>query len=67
MTPDLGAATWRKSSYSNLDGGQCVLVADNLPGIVPVRDSKNPEGPVLIFQNDAWSTFIAGLKKKAEM
>ncbi|MFD8361732.1 DUF397 domain-containing protein, partial [Streptomyces hygroscopicus] len=44
-TPDLSVAAWRKSSYSNPDGGNCVEVADNLPGIVPVRDSKNPDGP----------------------
>ncbi|WP_078962060.1 DUF397 domain-containing protein [Streptomyces hygroscopicus] len=61
-TPDLSVAAWRKSSYSNPDGGNCVEVADNLPGIVPVRDSKNPDGPVLIFPNDSWSTFIATLK-----
>ncbi|MYU10476.1 DUF397 domain-containing protein [Streptomyces sp. SID8361] len=66
-TPDLSTAAWRKSSYSNNDGGMCVEVADNLPGIVPVRDSKNPDGPVLIFQNDAWSTFIASLKNQAGM
>ncbi|MBW8091696.1 DUF397 domain-containing protein [Streptomyces hygroscopicus subsp. hygroscopicus] len=61
-TLGLSTATWRKSSYSNNDGGICVEVADNLPGIVPVRDSKNPDGPVLIFPNDSWSTFIATLK-----
>ncbi|MDN3055473.1 DUF397 domain-containing protein [Streptomyces hygroscopicus] len=61
-TPDLSVAAWRKSSYSNPDGGNCVEVADNLPGIVPVRDSKNPDGPVLIFAGDSWHTFIASLK-----
>ncbi|GAA1119410.1 MULTISPECIES: DUF397 domain-containing protein [Streptomyces violaceusniger group] len=65
--PDLRTASWRKSSYSNNDGGGCVEVADNLPGIVPVRDSKDPDGPVLIFANNSWSTFIASLKKKAAM
>ncbi|MFD8160037.1 DUF397 domain-containing protein [Streptomyces malaysiensis] len=65
--PDLRTASWHKSSYSSNGGGECVEVADNLPGIVPVRDSKNPEGPVLIFQNDAWSTFIASLKNQAGM
>ncbi|MEE4594575.1 DUF397 domain-containing protein [Streptomyces sp. DSM 41524] len=65
--PDLRTASWRKSSYSNNDGGVCVEVADNLPGIVPVRDSKDPDGPVLIFTNNSWSTFIASLKKKAGM
>ncbi|WPB94122.1 DUF397 domain-containing protein [Streptomyces malaysiensis] len=65
--PDLRTASWHKSSYSSNGGGECVEVADNLPGIVPVRDSKNPDGPVLIFQNDAWSTFIASLKNQAGM
>ncbi|WP_413810362.1 DUF397 domain-containing protein [Streptomyces sp. OE57] len=60
--PDLRTASWRKSSYSNNDGGVCVEVADNLPGIVPVRDSKNPDGPALRFPNDSWSAFIASLK-----
>lgn len=66
-TPDLSTAAWRKSSYSNNDGGMCVEVADNLPGIVPVRDSKNPDGPALIFPNGSWSAFITSLKKKTGM
>ncbi|MYU19835.1 DUF397 domain-containing protein, partial [Streptomyces sp. SID8361] len=37
-------------------------VADNLPGVVPVRDSKYPDGPALIFAAGAWATFIASLK-----
>ncbi|HEX2416936.1 MAG TPA: DUF397 domain-containing protein, partial [Micromonosporaceae bacterium] len=41
-------ARWRKSSRSNGAGGNCVEVADNLPSIVAVRDSKNPEGPALV-------------------
>ncbi|MGW3563738.1 DUF397 domain-containing protein [Streptomyces sp. NPDC000941] len=61
-TPDLSVATWRKSSYSNNDGGNCVEVADNLPDIVPVRDSKNPEGPALIFPSRSWAAFITTLK-----
>jgi hypothetical protein len=36
---------WRKSSYSGSNGRGCVDVADNLPGIVAVRDSKDPDGP----------------------
>ncbi|MGW4078161.1 DUF397 domain-containing protein [Streptomyces asiaticus] len=66
-TPDLSTAAWRKSSHSNNNGGNCVEVADNLPGIVPVRDSKDPDGPVLIFTDNSWSTFIASLKKEARM
>ncbi|CDR12355.1 DUF397 domain-containing protein [Streptomyces iranensis] len=66
ITPDLSTAAWRKSSYSNNDGGICVEVADNFPGIVPVRDSKDPDGPALIFPNGSWSEFIASLKKNAD-
>ena len=40
---------WRKSSYSGGDEGSCVEVLDNLPAVVPVRDSKNPDGPALVF------------------
>ncbi|MFI1335754.1 DUF397 domain-containing protein [Streptomyces sp. NPDC020845] len=65
ITPDLSTVAWRKSSYSNNDGGACVEVADNLPGVVPVRDSKNPEGPALIFPSRSWATFIATLKAPA--
>ena len=55
---------WFTSSYSS-NGGQCVQVAANLvapQGIVPVRDSKNPAGPVLGFPADAFTTFVAGVK-----
>ncbi|MGR6972819.1 DUF397 domain-containing protein [Streptomyces cynarae] len=41
---DLPSFHWRKSSYSNAEGGECVEVADGLLGVVPVRDSKNPAG-----------------------
>jgi hypothetical protein len=46
---DLTHAEWRKSSRSGGNGGQCVEVACNLPGIVAVRDSKDPAGPALAF------------------
>ena len=46
---DLTGAEWRKASYSNSNGGACVEVAGNLPGVVAVRDSKDPDGPVLVF------------------
>ncbi|GAA2304727.1 DUF397 domain-containing protein [Streptomyces violaceusniger] len=59
---DLSTAAWRKSSYSNGDGGECVEIADNLPGLVPVRDSKNPDGPALLFPTESWAAFIASLK-----
>ncbi|MFB6954195.1 DUF397 domain-containing protein, partial [Streptomyces niveus] len=51
---DLTSVTWRKSSYSNQDGGQCVEVSDDLAAIVPVRDSKTPHGPVLAFGASGW-------------
>ncbi|WP_030216040.1 DUF397 domain-containing protein [Streptomyces bikiniensis] len=58
---DLSTVTWRKSSYSNEDGGECLEVADNLP-LVPVRDSKVPDGPVLVFGVGAWASFVDGVK-----
>ncbi|AWZ05664.1 MULTISPECIES: DUF397 domain-containing protein [unclassified Streptomyces] len=59
---DLSSARWRKSSYSNTDGGVCVEVADGLVGIVPVRDSKVQDGPVLVIGATAWAGFVEGLK-----
>ncbi|MEU8522679.1 DUF397 domain-containing protein [Streptomyces sp. NBC_01216] len=59
---DLSGATWRKSTYSNGQGGDCVEVADGVPRAVPVRDSKNPEGPVLLVAAPAWAAFVAHLK-----
>ncbi|SOE12589.1 protein of unknown function [Streptomyces sp. 2323.1] len=60
--PDLVGAMWRKSSYSDGGADNCVEVADGFPGAVPVRDSKNPEGPVLLFPAAVWSGFIGGVK-----
>ncbi|WP_405913815.1 DUF397 domain-containing protein [Streptomyces sp. NBC_01020] len=58
---DLSAANWRKSSYSNSDGGACVEVSDDFAAIVPVRDSKNPHGPALTFAAHGWSAFVSAL------
>ncbi|MGC4876562.1 DUF397 domain-containing protein [Micromonospora sp. DT43] len=55
---DLTGASWRKSTRSAGNGGECVEVADNLPGIVAVRDSKDPHGPALTFAPIAWATFV---------
>ncbi|MDT0542386.1 MULTISPECIES: DUF397 domain-containing protein [Streptomyces] len=55
---------WFKSSYSS-NGGNCVEAAANLVasrGIVPVRDSKEPHGPALVFEAFAWSSFVAAVK-----
>lgn len=62
---DLSTAVWRKSSYTNGDGGDCVEVVDDLPGVVPVRDSKDPHGPALIFPVAAWSSFVSAVKDTA--
>ncbi|GGL31100.1 DUF397 domain-containing protein [Planomonospora parontospora] len=59
---DLSAAVWRKSSRSGDSGGQCVEVADNLPGVVAVRDSKDPDGPKLLFTPAQWRAFVGGIK-----
>jgi hypothetical protein len=59
---DLTGAQWRKSSYSGTNGGQCVEVAQNLPGIVAVRDSKDPGGPALVFTTDEWRAFVSGAR-----
>ncbi|MFE9252180.1 DUF397 domain-containing protein [Streptomyces sp. NPDC007088] len=58
---------WRKSSYSS-NGGDCIEVAANLAGsrgVVPVRDSKNPSGPVLTVAAEAFSSFVADVKTAA--
>ncbi|GAA2184383.1 DUF397 domain-containing protein [Micromonospora lupini] len=55
---DLISARWRKSTRSGSNGGDCVEVADNLPGIVAVRDSKDPGGPALTFTPTAWASFV---------
>ncbi|MER8105730.1 DUF397 domain-containing protein [Kitasatospora sp. NPDC094016] len=52
---------WFKSSYSD-NGGACVEVAANVPGVVPVRDSKDPEGPALVFPADAWRSFVSAVR-----
>jgi hypothetical protein len=59
---DLTGATWRKSSYSGGNGGNCVEVASDLPGVVAVRDSKDRGGPVLIFTPDEWRALAAEAK-----
>ncbi|MEU1493129.1 DUF397 domain-containing protein [Streptomyces sp. NPDC005776] len=59
-----GGAAWRKSSYSGTNGGDCVEVATGCAASVPVRDSKNPGGPVLVVGADAWQGFVDGLCEK---
>ncbi|MEV8399119.1 DUF397 domain-containing protein [Streptomyces niveus] len=52
---------WRKSSYSGGSNGDCLEVADGHP-VVPVRDSKSPHGPVLVFSATDWSSFVFAVK-----
>jgi Domain of unknown function (DUF397) len=57
----LAGAIWRKSSYSGTSGN-CVEVATNLPGLVAIRDSKDPGGPKLAVGVDEWRAFVAGVR-----
>ncbi|MGV9213932.1 DUF397 domain-containing protein [Micromonospora sp. RB23] len=59
---DLTGAAWRKSTRSGDNGGNCVEVAANLPGVVAVRDSKDQTGPALTFRPTAWSAFVDGTR-----
>ncbi|MFC8092034.1 DUF397 domain-containing protein [Streptomyces sp. NPDC057301] len=54
----LEVAHWRKSTHSGGSGGDCLEVADGNPTLVPVRDSKHPHGPKLIFTASAWAAFV---------
>ncbi|MFG3286582.1 DUF397 domain-containing protein [Streptomyces sp. NPDC048111] len=54
---------WRKSTHSGSSGGDCLEVRDDIPHIVPVRDSKTaPHGPMLVFRAPAWGAFIENVK-----
>ena len=58
---DLSRAEWHKSSYSS-QSGNCVEVASNLPGLVAIRDSKQPDGAQLVVSQETWLVFIRGLR-----
>ncbi|MCW2882134.1 MAG: regulatory protein [Sphaerisporangium sp.] len=62
MAHDLRNAQWHKSSFS-ADQGECVEVAANLPGVLAVRDSKNPARPALVFRPEEWAAFLSGVKR----
>jgi len=51
---------WRKSSHSA--DGDCVEVAPLDGGGMAVRDSKDPEGPALVFTAAEWRAFVAGVR-----
>ena len=59
---DLSDVSWRKSSYSNQDGGNCLEVSDGVPSLVPVRDSKDAARGALLFGVGAWAAFVAGVR-----
>lgn len=62
MTIDPRVLTWMKSSYSS-DGGNCVEVAaGQLAGAMPVRDSKVPAGPAVLFGDASWGVFVDAVK-----
>ncbi len=62
---DLTGARWKKSTRSGTSGGNCVEVADNLPGIVLVRDTKDRDGHTLTFSPSAWRGFLSVAKRTA--
>ncbi|MBO3744651.1 DUF397 domain-containing protein [Streptosporangiaceae bacterium NEAU-GS5] len=63
MIPEaaLEGATWRKATRSNTQGNQCVEIAMFTQGIA-VRDSKDPNGPKLMFTAREWDAFLEGVK-----
>ncbi|WP_413799360.1 DUF397 domain-containing protein [Streptomyces iranensis] len=62
--PDLPRIGWVKSTYSNGDGGNCIEWAPEFStaDMIPVRDSKIPGGPALLFSASSWSSFISAVK-----
>jgi len=61
--PAFEGSRWRKSTRSN-NQGNCVEVADTVPGVVGVRDSKDPAGPALTFGPESWRAFVAGVARR---
>ncbi|WP_372442030.1 DUF397 domain-containing protein [Actinomadura violacea] len=58
----MAKVVWRKSSYTTSNGGDCVELA-SVPGTVAVRDSKDPDGPKLVFGRRAFTSFLTGIKR----
>ncbi len=58
---DLAGAAWFKSTHSN-GQSNCIEAAFVGFGVMPIRDSKDPQGPALVFRADAWRAFVAGVR-----
>ena len=61
MIRDLSGAIWRKSVRSGQQAN-CVEVATNLLGVVPVRDTKDRDGGTLTFSPETWAAFVDAVK-----
>jgi len=61
---DISGAIWHKSSYSGANGGNCIEIAV-AARTVAVRDSQDPEGPVLAFGPKDWQRFADRVKADA--
>ncbi|GAA3069685.1 DUF397 domain-containing protein [Streptosporangium carneum] len=71
---DLNTLKWRKSSLSGNNGGDCVEVAElehpaqrpdhKQDAVLALRDSKDPSGPVLFFNDAEWAAFLNGVKAR---
>ena len=55
-------ATWIKSSYSGPTGGKCAEIAFLADGKVAMRNSREPDGPALVFTAAEWNAFLAGVR-----
>jgi len=61
MHDNISRAAWRKASYCN-GATACVEVAPLADGNVAIRDSKQDDGPVLVFTPEEWAAFVAGVR-----
>lgn len=64
VSPPIAYATWRKSTYSSGSSEACLEVNDTAyqtDAHIPVRDSKNPHGPAVVFSALAWTAFVAAV------
>lgn len=56
-----GALSWRKSSYSSSNGGDCVEVGAS-PNTIAIRDSKSPDDTILAIASGKWPAFTRRIK-----